>query len=248
MATRTRIGLMVPATNSTAEADFWRVAPPNVTVHSHRLWLSNESGDEAGHHQMNAGLEEGARYLAQAKVAVVTMAGTTNSFFRGPEWSAEMERIMSEAAGGIPAVSTSPSVVRALRFFEAKTISVATPYPEWENRYLRTYFEAAGFEVLNVEGEPWAAQNGVQAMNDQEPQEIERFASSICRPEADALFCPCSGWRAMEAADALEQRVGKPVVTAVQATIWRVFHAAGLHQPVKGEGRLLELMPSPAPL
>ena len=248
MAKRARIGLMVPATNSTAEADFWRVAPPNVTIHSHRLWLSVATGDEAGHHQMNAGLEEGARYLAQARVAAVAMAGTTNSFFRGPGWATEMERIMSQAAGGIPAVATSPSVVQALRAFDVKSISVATPYPEWENHRLRTYFEAMGFAVLNVEGEPWAARAGVQAMNDQEPADIERFGSSVCRAQADALFCSCSGWRAMEVAAALEQCLGTLVVTAVQATVWRVFHTAGLREPIRGAGRLLELMPNPASL
>ena len=37
--------------------------------------------------QMNAQLEEGARYLAQARVEVVAMVGTTNSFYQGIKWS-----------------------------------------------------------------------------------------------------------------------------------------------------------------
>ena len=247
MAIRKRIGVMMPATNTTVEPDFHRVAPPGVTVHSQHLWLTTHGfgPDEIREamDRMNDQLEEGARYLAQGKVEVVSMVGTTNSFYRDVAWSDEMERIMSRGAGGLPAVATSPSVVQALKFFGAKKISAATPYPDWSNERLKAYFESAGFEVLNVEGEPWASKAGAQRMNDQDPEAIVEFGSRVCRDEADVLFCPCTGWRAFEAAPELEQRLGKPVVTAVQATAWRVFRKAGITQSIAGNGRLLELMP-----
>ena len=194
--------------------------------------------------QMNAQLEQGARHLAQTKVEVVTMVGTTNSIYKGIEWSRQMEGIMGKVAG-VPAVATSPSVAQALRTFGAKKVSVASPYPDWNNDRLKEYFEAQGFEVLNVEAEPWAAQAGAQGINDQDPEVILEFATKVCRTDADALFCPCTAWRAMEAAQELENRLGKPVVTAVQATAWRTFHKAGLTDSIRGFGRLLELMPEP---
>ena len=49
----------------------------------------------------------------------------------------------------------------------------------------------------------------------------------------------------MEAAQELEDRLGKPVITSVQATAWRTFHKAGLTDPIRGFGRLLEMMPEP---
>lgn len=245
MAVPIRLGILVPSTNTTVEADFVRVVPKGATVHSHRLWMSFDIGEEALD-RMNSEMEAGARHLAQAKVRVVSMVGTSNSFYRGLDWSLEMERIMSAAADGVPAVSTSISAVRALRFFGAKSISVATPYPDWNNERLRDYLEASGFRVLNVAGEPWAAQAGAHGINDQEPEVILDFAARTCDPKADALFCSCTAWRSMEVADRLEQKLGKPVVTSVQATMWRVFRAAGLDAPVKGEGRLLELMPESA--
>ena len=244
MAIQKRIGIMVPATNSTVEPDFHRIAPEGTTIHSQRLWLTNDGIGEAGMDQMNAQLEQGARHLAQAKVEVVTMVGTTNSFYKGIEWSRQMEGIMGKAAG-VPAVATSPSVAQALRTFGAKKVSVASPYPDWNNDRLKEYFEAQGFEVLNVEAEPWAAQAGAQGINDQDPEVILEFATKVCRTDADALFCPCTAWRAMEAAQELENRLGKPVVTAVQATAWRTSHKAGLTDSIRGFGRLLELMPEP---
>ncbi len=243
MAIRKRIGIMVPATNTTVEPDFHRIAPPGVTIHSQRLWLTNAGTGKEAMDQMNAQLEEGARRLAQGKVEVVNMTGTTNSFYRDLAWSDEMERIMSRGAGGIPAVATSPSVVRALNYFGARKISVATPYPDWNNGRLKIYFESAGFDMLNVEGEPWASKAGAQGINDQDAEVIVDFASRVCMDEADVLFCPCTAWRSMEAAAELEQRLGRPVVTAVQATAWRTFRKAGITQSIAGNGRLLELMP-----
>ena len=244
MAIRKRIGIMVPATNSTVEPDFHRIAPEGTTIHSQRLWLTNNATGKEGMDQMNAQLEEGAKYLAQSKVEVVAMVGTTNSFYKGIEWSSQMEEIMAKGAG-VPAVATSPSVAMALKFFGAKTVSVASPYPDWNNERLKAYFEAQGFQVLNVDAEPWAAQAGAQGINDQDPQVILDFATKVCRTNADALFCSCTAWRAMEVAQELENRSGKPVVTAVQATAWRTFRKAGLTDSIKGFGRLLELMPEP---
>jgi maleate cis-trans isomerase len=144
------------------------------------------------------------------------------------------------AEAGVPAVATTPSVVEALRALGARRLSVATPYPEWNNKRLRSYLEAQDFEVLNVDGEPEAAAAGNQGINDQSPQSVVEFAARVCRPEADALLCSCTAWRSVEAVDALERRTGKPVVTSNQATIWAALRVLGFTQPVRGYGRLLE--------
>lgn len=242
MAVRVRIGLMVPATNSTAEPDFHMAVPDGVTVHSHRLWLPDEANTAASMDRMNSELAQGASYLARACVKIVCMAGTTNSFYRGREGSTWMEEEMGKAAG-VPAVASSPSIAQALRYYGAKKISVATPYAPWNNDRLRQYFTAAGFVVLNVEGDPRVADGYAQHMNDQDPAEIADFATSICRAEADAVFCACSGWRAMEAAAEVERRTGKVVVTTNQATVWRTLRKAGIGEAKPGFGRLLAELP-----
>lgn len=243
MAVRRRIGILVPVTNTTAEPDFHRAAPSGTTIHSHRLWLASERAGQERIDAMNGELEQGARYLAQGKMDVLAMVGTTNSFYRGIGYGDDMEQIMARVSG-VPSVATSPSVAKALKFFGARKISVATPYPAWNNERLKEYYSALGFQVLNVDGEPWCAAAGARELNDLEPEVIVEFATGVCRPDADALFCPCTGWRAMEAAGELERRLQIPVITAVQATVWRSFHNAGITQPMAGSGRLLELMPA----
>ena len=198
MAQRTRIGLMVPSTNTTCEADFQLVVPRRFTVHGQRLWLTNDAQGEDGMTRMNAEIESGARYLATAHVDAISYGCTTGSFFKGPGWDRDMIALIERTAG-VPAVATSPSVVEALRSFGARRLSVATPYPEWNNARLRAYLEAQGFEVLNLEAEPEAARAGHQGINDQDPAVVVEFAARACRPVADALLCSWTAWRSVEA-------------------------------------------------
>jgi maleate isomerase len=243
MTKRQRIGLLVPSTNSTAEPDFYTAVPDGVTVHSHHLWIDIDGAKASTMDGMNSQLADAARHLAPLRPDVVCMAGTTNSFYKGLAGSQWMEAEMATAAG-IPAVSSSPSVAMALRHYGVKRISVATPYLQWNNDRLREYFTELGFVVLNVEGDPRVADGHNQHMNDQDPAEIADFAVGICRPEADAVFCSCSGWRAMEAAADIEARTGKLVITTNQATIWRTLRTIGLGKARPGFGRLLSDMPT----
>src|ERR671935_1075594 len=122
MGMRTRIGVMVPSTNTTFEADFQLVAPKDVTIHGQRLWLTNDAAGAAGMDRMNSEIESGARYLATAKVDVVAYGCTTGSFYRGPGWDREMLALIEREAG-VPAVATTPSVVAPLRAFGARRVS-----------------------------------------------------------------------------------------------------------------------------
>jgi maleate isomerase len=245
---RRRLGLIVPSSNATAEPDFNAAVPSGVTVHSTRVWMDWDPNNEASMDAMNAQLEGAARSLASCGIEVVCMAGTTNSFYRGSGGSRSNEELMSRGAGGIPAVSSSPSIVLALRHFGVHRISVATPYPEWNNAQLAKYFGASGFNVLNVEGDRRVIEGPTDRIasrvNSQDPEEIAEFALSICRPGAEAVVCSCSAWRAMEAADEIERRTDLPCLTTNQATLWRTLRTMSILEAKPGFGRVLTEMPA----
>ena len=128
MGRRIRIGVLVPSTNTTCEADFQMVAPEHVTIHGQRLWMTNDASGKVGMERMNAEIVSGARYLATARVDIIAYSCTTGSFYRGPGWDTEMLACI-ERETGVPAVATSPAVIEALRFFGAQKLVVASPYP-----------------------------------------------------------------------------------------------------------------------
>lgn len=240
MGPRVRIGVIVPATNSTAEPDFVLATPPDVTIHGARVWLEGHGLTQDGMDRMNRDVEEAARGLAVARVDYVVYACTTGSFYKGPGYDQEIIEKMRTVTG-VPATATALAAVQALQHLGARRVSVASPYNEWQNSKLRTYLEASGFDVLNVDGDPRGAAAGAQGHNDLSPESALEFAASVCHPEADALFCSCTAWRTMEVAARLERRVGKPVVTANQATVWAAFRELRL-QPRPGFGSLLDTL------
>lgn len=235
---RKRVGVMIPSTNATCEADFNLVSGGAFSVHGQRLWLSEEGGKEA-FERMNRDVESGAKYLGTAKVHVVAYGCVAGSMINGAEGDRKMLAAIEREAGA-PAVATMPATFEALRAFGAKRISVATPYAPSKNAQLKEYLEKQGFEVLSIGGEPGAVACGNQAVNDRAPDTIEPFAAEICASEADALYCACTAWRSLEVAEKIEQRIGKPVVTANGAMIWAALRAMGDAKPVKGFGKLLE--------
>ena len=79
-------------------------------------------------------------------------------------------------------------------------------------------------------------------MSDQTPEDVVEFCADVCDARADALLVSCTMWRALEVVGELERRLGIPVVTANQATIWASFRKLGLHHPIYGFGRLLEML------
>jgi len=244
MLNRRRVGLMVPATNTTFEADFALVVAKEVTLHSHRLWMSGGVESEDFVDKVNEGIEEAAKYLALAKVEVIAYGFTTGSFYRGIAYSKQLEERIQKAAA-VPGVTPATAIVEALHYFEAKKLSVATPYPEWNNAMLLRYLDEAGFDVLNLEGDPRPASIAIrEPMWDQEPESIVDFASKVCLPEADVLLCPCTAWRALEVVEELEQRLGIPVVTANQTAMWATFRKLGIFHSIHGFGRLLESLSS----
>jgi maleate isomerase len=236
---------MIPSTNATCEADFNLVAGSikavdagSFSVHGQRLWLTDEGGKDA-FERMNRDVEAGAKYLGTAKVHVVAYGCVAGSMINGPEGDRKMLAAIEREAGA-PAVATMPASIEALRGFGAKRISVVTPYKDAKNAELKAYLERQGFEVLTVSGEPAAAASGNQAINDHPPESVEAFAAKSCAPEADALYSACTAWRSLEVTEKIEQRTGKPVVTANGAMIWAALRAMGEPPKVRGFGSLLE--------
>ena len=69
--------------------------------------------------------------------------------------------------------------------------------------------------------------------------DVEELAERIDSSEAEAIFLSCGDMATLGVVDKLEQRLGKPVVTSVQATFWGALRAAGVKDKIEGCGRLL---------
>ncbi len=221
-----RIGVLVPSTNTSVEADYQRTVAgeKGISIHGQRLLIPEGDMTAAFLDVMNQDLDKSITTLNTARVDIMAYCCTSGSFYKGPGWDRDVMAKIDKLAG-VPAVATSPAAVEALRDAGAKRLSVATPYPDWTNEKLKVYLEHEGFEVLSLDGDARARQGGHTFVNDQDPAEIAEFVIEKHNPEADAIFCSCTAWRSMEAIPAIEQATGKKVITSNQATIWATLKA-----------------------
>ena len=234
---RRKVGILLPSSNTTLERDFQLVAPAGIDISYHSDRMLQVDGNPDALSKMNEELETAAKYVGTAKVDVIAYGCTGGSFLNGIGWDQQLLRRITAASDGIPAVSTSSAMVEALKYFGIKKVSVATPYLDSLNERLQTFLDGNGFSVLSLVGRQLERNTDIGA---DLPATIVEFAKKNFQPEADGMFLSCTNWRSVEAVGQLETELGKPVITANQATIWATFRSLGIEQPLTGFGRLLE--------
>lgn len=89
----------------------------------------------------------------------------------------------------------------------------------------RAFFEANGVTVLDAVGLGIA---GDHAIGSVPLEEVYRFVKRSAVPGSDAVFISCTNFRTVGAIATLEQDLGVPVVSAIQASFWHVLRLAGV--------------------
>lgn len=235
---RARLGLIVPPTNTVNEAEWARMVPEGVTFHTHRMRL-HDATSEAGLAELHADLDAAFAMLQPAGVDAVAYACTAGSMIHPPE---SLERDLAER-NGVPAVTTSAAIVRALRRLGARRLSVATPYAQALNAHEARFLADCGFEVARLEGLGIGEGGAHEFIRiAQTPLEtVAAHARASLAEGADALLITCTDFPTLPLIEPLEAEFGLPVVTSNQATLWAMLQAAGVPDSLPGAGRLLRL-------
>lgn len=231
-----RVGLLLPSSNTTMEPDFYKMAPMGVTVHTARMLL--RAVTVKGLTEM-AGEAEGApRLLKTAGVDMLAYGCTSGSLIGGVGWEESLRRRLMEAAG-VPVVTTAGAVVEGLRKLGAVRVSVFTPYVDEVNEAERGFLEAHGFQVDAIRG---LGLTDNQAIGKVPGPRLEAFIAPA--PGSDAVFVSCTNLPVVHLIEGLEERHRMSIVTSNQATMWAALRLLGKGD-VKGYGALLREHVSP---
>lgn len=179
-------------------------------------------------------LADGAAALAAHRPDAVLWACTSGSFVFGWDGATAQADGLA-AAAGVPATSTSFAFVRAARALGVRRVAVAASYPAEVARHFAEFLGRGGLSVtgLSAQGIVTAAEVGELA-----PDEVLDLAAGHDVPEAEALLVPDTAMRTVALVEELERRLGKPVLTANQVTIWAGLRLAGHDTTYEGLGAL----------
>ncbi|MGI6873155.1 maleate cis-trans isomerase family protein [Amycolatopsis sp. 3B14] len=168
-------------------------------------------------------LAEGAALLAKHEPDAVVWACTSGSFVY--RWQGAHEQVEKlSAAAGKPASSTSFAFVRAAQALGLKRVSVAASYPDDVAKLFVDFLGAGGIEVVAMSSEDIDTAAEVGRLS---PEAVVELAVAHDHPAADAVLVPDTAMRTLGVLGAIEERLGKPVLTANQVTIWEGLRLTG---------------------
>lgn len=235
---RARIGILVVASDVTCESELYRVVPEGVSIHTSRMTFPGAVTVETCG-KLASEAERAAELLIPASVNTIAFCCTSGSFIKGAGWDKEIIEDIEARFPGVTVTTTSTAVLAAFEELNVKKIAVATPYIDEVNAALKNFFESVGILVLDIEG---LGIRDDQEVNNLSPETAYRLAKEVNIPEADAIFISCTSVRTIEIIEALENDLGKLVVSSNQATIWDALRKSKIRESIKGYGRLLALL------
>lgn len=226
------VGIVVPH-DMALDRELWRWTPDDITLLLTRtpyspLAVTTELVEDLADPEMIA---RAATDLIAVEPLAYAYACTSGSFIYGVAG----ERAIAEAvttATGRPAVTTSGALVAAVAALGLTRVAVADPYERHVSRAFVDYLAEAGIQVVSEEflgltQEIWRL----------DPSTLWHFLLGADRPDADALVVACTNMTTYDLITRVEAVIGKPVITANQATMWALLGVVS-RKPV-GPGQLL---------
>ena len=232
-----RIGLIYMASSVVMESEMWAMSAEGVSTHTARIRLPKVTveGIEA---MMNAPeLEVAARMVGAAPIDVLLFGGTSASFLHGTAYDKALTAKITNWVPGPKVTTASTATLAALKKVGAGKVALATPYlPEIHERAIR-FLEENGHEVVRH------AHLGIQddhALAEVSLDQLYEHVLSVDQADATAIFISCTNLRSAGAIEALEQRLGKPVISAVQASFWHCLELTDIRGAKPGYGCLFD--------
>ena len=229
-----RIGVLTPHADVGPESELQAMAPPSVAIHATRVAFGAMAAGGAMDPTIPLApvrafaepphVDNAAELLAAAPLDAIAYGFTSSAYVIGVEGEAEMMARLERRTRGIPVVATCRAAVEGLRVLGARRIVLIDP--PWFDTELnglgRRYYESAGFEVV------YSAPCGLPS--DQAkitPSDLHTWVSEhVSTTDAEAIVIGGNGFRAVGAIAALEEDLGRFVVTANQALLWAALRVA----------------------
>lgn len=258
-----RFGILVIDKDPVAEAEFWAMAPPGVTLHAARFESPRRPGsddygaDPARVVADSPDVARGLDFLGQMRLDAICICFTTSSFFGGYGFDEPFTREASRKAHGMPVTTAATALADAMRASGMRRPFMVIP-PWFKDEIVaaaKGYFAGAGLEVSGPlrfdlgtgwqDVKPWEVWDlGGQWVV--RPEEVYHQVRRALPADADGVVVAGNGFRCIEVIDMLERDLGVPVVTSNQASLWRCLRMAGTSPAVAGYGALFS-RPLPDP-
>ncbi len=212
-----RVGLMVPANNTTMEVELnaWLPAGSIVTT----VKIPRGPGlltQETIPAYRDSAIALARQHFSGGALDLIAYGCTAAGFISGPAGDAELAALLT-AATGLPVVTTARAMVRALQQEGARRIAVVTPYQDAVNAQLTAFLSHGGIDVVRLD--TFRAPD-VVALGRITADEVRALARATMGPDCDALFIGCSQLPTHAILAGLAVEFSRPAWSSISATAW----------------------------
>jgi maleate isomerase len=240
---RARLGFLVPPGNPTTEPEMMMLSVPGVSLHFTRMVAHGITGSLDGQEDRNrtqiAHLDACVALLAMVKPSVIVLAHTATSYTLGRIGEAEtIER--TERTTGIRFITAFGSVAAALAHLGIQRVAIGTPYNDQATAQCEAHMKTYGLDVVSR-----GRLKNVTNIYDETPERAYQLGREVDCTDAQAVFLSGVGMPTLATLQALEQDIGKPVISSASAMMWNALRVANVTAVVPGFGHLLATLDSP---
>jgi len=212
-----KVGLMVPANNTTMEVELPAWLPQGSTVMT--VKIPRGPGlltKEAIPAYRDSAIALARQHFANAGFDLIAYGCTAAGFLSGPAGDAELSAKLTEATG-LPVVTVARAMVRALQHDGAKRVVVVTPYQDAVNVQLEAFLNDGGISVVKLDS--FRAPD-VVALGRITAEQVRDLARATMMPDCDALFIGCTQLPTHAILAGLQTEFRRPVWSSISATAW----------------------------
>jgi arylmalonate decarboxylase len=235
----TKIGLIIPPADGTTPSECRQLYPQLQFV---TVGLGVKEMSSTGFAAVADRVLECARSLRTAGVSVVSVMGTSLTFYRGREYNDDLSsRVADEIQ--LPVTTMSTSIIKALKTNGISRVAVATAYTADLNLGLAQFLEDHGIRIAGIVG------LGLTSIDSVRPTSagiVQKAAEEAFRrdPTADGMLISCGGLPTVQLHVPLEAELEVPVISSLAACLWDVVHLAGVDPRRDGFGRMFAAAPT----
>ena len=233
---RARIGLLTPDNDTIPESEFWTLAPHGVSICAARVPLT----DTLTYHNP-PGPDNATELLARLPLNSIVFAFTTSSYVLGTTGEPTLTARLEKVSRGIPVLP--PCIAATAAFRELAVQRIALIHPPWfaDDTVQRgsAYFQKKGFEVVHASHMTPAREN-----TEVNPAETYEWVRSRVPSNADGVFIAGTGFRTIGVIAALEEDLGRPILSANQVAFWYALRLASVGAEVAHYGRVFRKSPN----
>ena len=232
-----RVGLLVPSSNVTTEIELPALLRQGVpaheapSFHSARMRMTAVTAEALA--AMDAEAEQRAGELADAQVDVIAYACLVAVMVQGSGAHRSAEQRLSDAADGVPVVSSAGALVAAVHALGLERVGMVTPYAPPLTATVIDYLAAEDIEVVDAIS-LGVTDNG--AVGRLDPANLVDIAARLDRSRAQAVVASaCVQMPSLPVIPSIHALTGLPTLSAATATARSLRLELGLSAPILHE-------------